>query len=98
MGTNEHRPQVLLVTTDRVCRRRLRALLEDQGVDVLEAKDPLHGIRLLEREHPDAVIVDVSDHPDGGVRVLTRMTGVPVIALAMDGNEETELLARRAGA
>ena len=53
------RKRVLLVDDDADCRGVLRAILERQGIQVLEASDGLEAVRLAREREPDLVVMDI---------------------------------------
>jgi len=54
---------VLLVEPDHQLRRVIAASLEQKGLRVLQAGDTHLAIRLLEREHPELLILDLNPSP-----------------------------------
>ena len=69
--------RVLLVEDDESVRRMVRVSLEMNEYDVIEAKDGLEGLLLLEMEKPDAVVLDLMMPDVGGERMLAQLRSAP---------------------
>ncbi|MEJ2010867.1 MAG: hypothetical protein P8X64_01435 [Anaerolineales bacterium] len=60
-GERVHTPEtVLLIEPDHQLRRVIAATLEQKGLRVLQASDSGFAIRLLEREDPELMILDLN--------------------------------------
>ncbi len=68
---------VLLVEDDESVRRMVRVSLEMSEYEVIEAKDGLEGLLLLEMEKPDAVVLDLMMPDVGGERMLAQLRSAP---------------------
>ncbi len=68
---------VLLVEDDPAVRRLVRISLELSNYDVVEAKDGLEGLLLLDMHKPDAVVLDLMMPDVGGERVLAQLRQTP---------------------
>ncbi len=68
---------VLLVEDDESVRRMVRVTLEMNEYDVVEAKDGLEGLLLLEMHKPDAVVLDLMMPDVGGERMLAQLRSAP---------------------
>ena len=68
---------VLLVEDDESVRRMVRVTLEMNDYQVIEAKDGLEGLLLLEMHKPDAVVLDLMMPDVGGERMLTQLRSAP---------------------
>lgn len=69
---------VVLVVDDNVENRALaRATLEDDGYEVLEARDGVEGIDAFERSNPDCILLDIQMPRLGGVEVCERIRALP---------------------
>jgi DNA-binding response OmpR family regulator len=69
----------------------LRAMLTDEGFDVVVARDALSGLRAAYQDHPDAILLDVMmPDMDGfeACRRLREMTEVPIIFVTARGTIE----------
>jgi DNA-binding response OmpR family regulator len=73
----QERKKVLLVEDDEAVRQLVRVTLEMNDYDVVEAKDGLEGLLLLEMHRPDAVVLDLMMPDVGGERMLTQLRATP---------------------
>ena len=91
---------VLVVDDDAVLRRVVRAVLEADGFQVLEAADGEQGLELAAEDHPGVVILDVMMPGMDGVEVCRRMdhTSTRVLMLTALGDVTTEVASMEAGA
>ncbi|HKX25752.1 MAG TPA: response regulator [Actinomycetota bacterium] len=71
------RRKVLLVEDDESVRQLVRVTLQMHDFEVVEAKDGLEGLLLLEMHHPDAVVLDLMMPDVGGERVLAQLRATP---------------------
>ena len=72
-----NKKRVLLVEDDESVRRMVRVSLEMSEYEVIEAKDGLEGLLLLEMEKPDAVVLDLMMPDVGGERMLAQLRSAP---------------------
>jgi len=77
---------VLLVEPDPQLRRVIAASLEQRGLRVLQATDSGFAIRLLEREDPELLILDLQPSPSTNRLVQTYLDRPP------DGDESRPIL------
>ncbi len=90
------RPIVLVVDDDPWIRLLMRDLLTDEGYEVLEASNGFAALRLVERQAPTLVLLDLVLPEQSGLDLLTVLkstrtkTHMPVIAVTA----RTDLLAR----
>lgn len=68
---------VLLVEDDESVRNLVRVTLEMNDYDVVEAKDGLEGLLLLDMHRPDVVILDLMMPDVGGERMLAQVRATP---------------------
>ena len=68
---------VLLVEDDEAVRRMVRITLEMNDYEVIEAKDGLEGLLLLDQTKPDAVVLDLMMPDVGGERMLAQLRSAP---------------------
>lgn len=68
---------VLLVEDDEAVRQLVRVTLEMNDYEVVEAKDGLEGLLLLDLHHPDAVVLDLMMPDVGGERMLAQLRATP---------------------
>jgi DNA-binding response OmpR family regulator len=86
--------KILVIDDDPAVRRLVKDVLELEGFDVLVAGDGYAGLRQIEAEQPDCVILDVMMPGLDGHAVLTRIRAaggrhLPVVMLtaAADDNQ-----------
>ncbi len=70
---NRQRPRALVVDDDAAIRATIRAILEDEGVDVEEADDGSAALARLETSVADIVITDLQMPGMGGIELLARV-------------------------
>jgi DNA-binding response OmpR family regulator len=73
----QERKKVLLVEDDESVRQLVRVTLQMNDFEVVEAKDGLEGLLLLELHHPDAVVLDLMMPDVGGERMLAQLRATP---------------------
>ena len=100
-GSDRHRPSVMIVDDDAEMRALLRDALERDGFDVREGAGN-EVIPLLEREAPDAIVLDKEMNGVNGLDLLPcirrRQPDIPVILVTAFGGVEVEAEALRRGA
>ena len=70
----------ILVVDDNAQNRALaQATLEDEGYEVLLAEDGESGVRAVERERPDCVLLDVRMPGTDGFAVCSRIRALPEV-------------------
>lgn len=69
--------KVLLVEDDEAVRQLVKVTLEMNDFEVIEAKDGLEGLLLLDVHHPDAVVLDLMMPDVGGERMLAQLRSTP---------------------
>lgn len=80
-------PKVAVIDDEPKIRELLRALLEGEGYDVVEASDGLAGFRMVEREKPSLVVTDLLLPRLSGFKLCQRiketpsLSSIPVILL-----------------
>jgi len=95
--------RVLLVDDHTLVRAGFRALLGELGIQVVgEAGDGAEALRLIARQVPDVVLIDIAMPGLNGLEATARMVqefpGVRVIILSMHATAEYARRALRAGA
>ena len=65
--------KVLLVEDDDSVRQLVRVTLDLNGYEVVEAKDGLEGLLMLDMHRPDAVVLDLMMPDVGGERMLAQL-------------------------
>ena len=94
---------VLLVEDDDAVRKLVRISLELSDYQVVEAKDGLEGLLMLDMHHPDAVVLDLMMPDVGGERMLTQLRAtpetrqVPVVIIDPKGSPALEATVRAHG-
>jgi DNA-binding response OmpR family regulator len=91
---------VLVVDDDAVLRRVVRAVLEADGFEVLEAADGEQGLKLAAEARPGVIILDVMMPGLDGVEVCRRLDhgSSKVLMLTALGDVSTEVASLEAGA
>jgi two-component system, OmpR family, KDP operon response regulator KdpE len=93
--------RVLVVDDERSIRRYLRAVLADQGYEVIEAERGEVAIAAAARHRPDVVLLDLGLPDIDGLVVIERLrefTAVPIIVLSVREHEDDKVAALDAGA
>jgi DNA-binding response OmpR family regulator len=73
----QEKRKILLVEDDESVRQLVKVTLEMNDYEVIEAKDGLEGLLLLEMHHPDAVVLDLMMPDVGGERMLAQVRATP---------------------
>jgi len=95
--------RVVVIEDNHDSREMLRALLEKREHVVIEAPDGARGVELIEREHPDAALVDIGLPVMSGFEVARRirekqhLEDVMLVALTGYGAPGDVAAAREAG-
>jgi DNA-binding response OmpR family regulator len=96
------RPSIALVDDDVNLLEVLTTELEDAGYRVLSARDGLAALALVERERPDAMILDVNMPVLDGLSVCRRLRKkghpIPVVMLTARDSDLDEALGLELGA
>jgi two-component system KDP operon response regulator KdpE len=98
---SELRPSVLVIDDEKAIRRFLRAGLELQSFNVIEAEDGASGLREITMRNLDLVILDLALPDMDGSQVLTLIrswSSVPVIVLSVRWQEEEKVRLLEIGA
>jgi CheY-like chemotaxis protein len=92
--------KVLVAEDNAVNRELLRELLESRGYNVMEASDGQEALQMLERTHPDILLLDIGMPVLDGFAVIRQIRKNPsyatlpvlaVTAYAMRGDRENVL-------
>ena len=93
---------ILLVDDEGNLRRMLRALLESEGFRVVEAADGPAALEAIERERPEAVLLDLVFPGESGLdllpELLRRAPGTPVVMMSGEASLADAVEATRRGA
>ena len=100
MANGEHR--ILLVDDDKIIRKRLKKLLDQDGHETFTAGDGQKGLEVFDKEDPEIVILDIKMPGMSGIDVLRRIKErsreSEVIMITGHGGVETAIEAMRGGA
>jgi len=75
--TPSEKRTVLLVEDDESVRQLVRVTLEMNNYEVIEAKDGLEGLLLMDMHRPDAIVLDLMMPDVGGERMLAQLRSTP---------------------
>jgi CheY-like chemotaxis protein len=70
-------PVVLLIDDDEIDRYLMRTALAGTGYNLVEASDPVEGLRRVREQRPRAVILDLMMPEMSGCELLHRMKSDP---------------------
>lgn len=93
--------RILIIDDDRTICRFFEKVLSEEGYEVKSAIDPKAGLRLLKKNKPDMVIIDLNMPGINGMEGLRRIkeaSDIPVIIMTGYGTMETVREAMRLGA
>lgn len=88
------KPTVIIVEDDEVLLKVLVDELKDAGIHTVSAVDGEEGLKKIQKEQPDLVLLDLLLPKKSGFEVLedlkqgTETRGIPVIILSMLGQDE----------
>ena len=89
------RQKILVIEDDPVARTDLQARLKAQGYDVALAADAASALTVVNREHPDVILLDLGLPAGDGYLVLERLrkiktlAAIPVLIITSRGDAET---------
>src|SRR5262249_1552808 len=99
---SRRKPLVLVVDDETVLRSALRMILEYDGYALVEASSGEDALARLERERPDAMILDIKMPRMDGLEALARVKQaeptLPVIMISGHATIATAVEATRLGA
>ena len=92
--------KILLVEDDPALVRRLTEYLDTENFRVLSAGGQTAAVDLLDREHPDLALVDITLAEGNGFAVCScaKKAGIPVIFLTASGDEYSTVTGLEMGA
>ena len=96
-----NRARILIVDDESDVRALLRELLERAGYEVVEAENGVEGLRVLFRQRPDLIILDLTMPELDGWATLGRireLSDVPVLLLSARQSELEKVRGLKAGA
>ena len=96
------KPRILVVDDEAAIRDSLKMTLEYDGYDVMQAATGEEGVKLIEREAPDLVFLDVKMPGMDGLEVLQKVRHLvevtPIVVISGHGDISTAVEATRLGA
>lgn len=93
--------RILIVDDDPSIRKFIRANLEARGYQVLSAEDGDEAVRIVEKEMPDLILLDIMMPKINGFEVCQRIrqwSGVPIIMLSARAGEMDKVTCLDCGA
>ena len=95
---------ILVIDDAALSRQVLRKILQTAGYTILEAKNGLEALEILEKQQqkPDCILVDILMPEMGGIEFLTIMRQqelkIPTIVITADIQETTRIKCLQLGA
>ena len=95
-------PKLLLVDDSGLARRRMRAILEPAGFEIIEAEDGIAALETDALDRPDIVILDLVMKGMYGLDVLTKLReldpAAQVVVVSSDVQQSSQNMVEAAGA
>ena len=95
------KPRILVIDDEAAIRDSLRMILEYEGYEVLQAATGDEGIKLVEREAPDLVFLDIKMPGMDGLEVLQKLRHLvettPIVVVSGHATITTAVEATRLG-
>ena len=96
------KPRILVVDDESAIRDSLKMILEYEGYEVMQAATGEEGIKLIEREAPDLVFLDIKMPGMDGLEVLQKLRHLvdttPIVVISGHADITTAVEATRLGA
>ena len=96
------KPRILVVDDEASIRDTLRMILEYEGYDVIQAATGEDAVRMIEREAPDLVFLDIKMGGMDGLEALQKIRqsneSLPVVIISGHGTVSTAVEATKLGA
>ncbi|MDO8677513.1 MAG: sigma-54 dependent transcriptional regulator [Acidobacteriota bacterium] len=96
------KPRILVVDDEAAIRDSLKMILEYEGYEVMQAATGEEGVKLIEREAPDLVFLDIKMPGMDGLEVLQKLRHLvdttPIVVVSGHGTIHTAVEATRLGA
>ncbi|HEY3780181.1 MAG TPA: response regulator [Fimbriimonadaceae bacterium] len=96
-----NKPKLQIVDDELAIRRFLRASLPQSDFELLEAGNGEEGMRMVAKDRPDVLLLDLGLPDMDGLQVTTQLrewTQIPIIVLSARGQETDKVAALDAGA
>ena len=79
--------QVLVIDDDEAVRQTIALLLEDVGIEVVQAADGKEGLRAFQRARPDLIVTDIIMPEKEGIQTIAeiRASGSKTGIIAISG-------------
>ncbi len=94
--------KILVVDDEHYILESLKDVLEDEGYICFTASNGYDGIRIIEQDNPDVVLLDIWMEDMDGLEVLKRVKDnyplLPIIMISGHGNIETAVQTTKLGA
>jgi len=99
-GQNMDDAKVLYIEDNVENRTLVKRVLEVEGYVVLEADDGIDGLRVVQKEAPDLILIDINLPEVDGYEITTRLrqmeglSNIPIVALTanvLKGDRERSL-------
>jgi len=94
--------KVLIIDDEQYILDSLKDIIEDEGYQCLTANNGFDGIRIVETENPDIILLDIWMEDIDGIEVLKRIKTtfplIPVIMISGHGTIETAVQTTKLGA
>ena len=94
-------PRILVIEDEELIAESLRLSLQKEGFEVLVASDGDAGLAAAQRDHPDAIILDILLPGMNGFdvcREIRRGSDVPILMLTARGDEVDRVVGLELGA
>jgi len=96
------KPRILVIDDEAAIRDSLKMILEYEGYEVMLAATGEEGVKLVEREAPDLVFLDIKMPGMDGLEVLQKLEHMvettPIVVISGHGDMATAVKATRLGA
>lgn len=95
-------PTIMIIDDEPSILQSLGGLLSDEGFEVMTASNGYEGLKMIEQESPDLVLLDIWMPGIDGIETLKEIKKIhpflPVIIITGHGNIETAVKATKLGA
>jgi len=96
------KPRILVIDDEPAIRDSLKMVLEYEGYEVMQAATGDEGVKLVERESPDLVFLDIKKPGMDGMEVLQKLKhmveNTPIVVFSGHGTINAAVEATRLGA